>query len=200
MRMRFVSFGVRGMVCLGLLLPGCQTTGDGAMLGAGLGAALGAAIGGQNGNAAEGALIGAAAGAAFGAVASEVRQQRIANRAQVEAEYRQAGKPVPSTPVAQMESIAMASNALQPGDTLHVQGQYLVLNAPTGSQPAGMLHLKKNGRTVQSTPFTPDRECRGLVDMQMPLPQDLSPGTYTVEFAVQNGNAVSAQEATFELA
>lgn len=185
---------LHGTLSMTVVLSGCQTTGGGAALGAGLGAGLGAIVGSQSGNAAEGALIGALAGAAVGAVASEVRQRQIANRATLDAEYRNSGMPVPTQSVAEIEHIELAASNLKPGDSVQVSGQYKMMNTPPGQQPIGTMLLKKGDTVLATSQFPLKAEGRTIVEMKMPLPADLSPGQYTVQVHMQNGGSVSSSE------
>lgn len=72
------------ILCIGVILAGCNNTGKGAAIGAGGGAVLGAIIGHVAGNAAIGAALGGAIGAGTGAIIGNRMDKVKAQAAQVQ--------------------------------------------------------------------------------------------------------------------
>lgn len=72
------------ILCIGVILAGCNNTGKGAAIGAGGGAVLGAIIGHVAGNAAVGAALGGAIGAGTGAIIGNRMDKVKAQAAQVQ--------------------------------------------------------------------------------------------------------------------
>lgn len=182
------------IVTLGMMvLSGCETTGQGAGLGAALGAGLGYAVTGD----AKGAAIGAAIGAGLGALISYERQRQIANRAQLEAEYANAGMEMPTGPFVRVEKLAVAPSPVNYGEEVSVAAQYQVLNAQPGAK--GTMRIFRDGEEIHSRPIVLVEDERGVYDAKVKTPKELYPGEYVVLIELENGPAVSGQKATFEL-
>lgn len=187
------------VLALAMVFTGCQTTGSGAGFGALAGAAAGALIGAQSGRAAEGAAIGAALGAGAGALIGNIRQRRIASRAEVELEYQQQGIAIPTAPMVDVEHVQVEPSEIAAGQPLSVSGQYVVFGGSSQRPARGTMRVLKNGRELNRRPIVVEGEGRDAIATPLNLPPDLEPGEYEVEIAMENGASVSSKSATFIL-
>lgn len=181
---------------------GCETTGQGARLGAGLGALAGGIIGNQSGRALEGAAIGALIGAATGAVVSDIRQKRLANRVELEREYRDAGRAVPSGQTVSLEELYATPARVDYETPVNCEGSYDVFGAADPTQRYGevqIYHAETNAFLLEPARFDIDGEGRHVFDTAIDVPSDAAKGEYVVQVRIVNGSAEKAESRRFSV-
>lgn len=189
------------MVCA-VPLVGCETAGQSAALGGLVGAGAGAAIGNQSGHAAEGALIGAAVGGLAGfAIGKAIQQERLATKAELEQEYAEQGKAVPTEPTIAIDSVTLADQEINAGEKTSVTTQYTAFNM--SEPPKATMRLLRGGNELYAGPMTlkndeiSERTQFSANDVSVPKGQE--PGDYTVEITLQNGDAVDTEQCTLKV-
>ncbi len=196
-----VKFVALLMVCA-MPLVGCETAGKSAAMGSLVGAAAGAAIGNQSGRAAQGALIGAAVGGLAGfAIGKAVQQERLATKAELEQEYAEQGKAVPTGPTIAIDSVTLIDPEIEAGEKTKMETQYTAFNM--SEPPKATIRLLRGENEIYAGPLnvkndeTSERTKLSVNDVSVPKGQE--PGDYTVEITMQNGDAVDTEQCTLKV-
>ena len=199
MKKKFSARLLVGLVCVGLVTSGCETTGQSTGLGAALGAGAGAIIGHQSGHGVEGALIGAAVGGLAGYAIGKTREVNRMNRQQAEADMVSRGQTVPAEPRISIEELKSAPTTVKPGSTVNVEGTYLAVG-PSSQSPKGTVRLVKDGKKVGEAPL--EVSTTGRTDFSKPItmPKDATSGQYVVEVQMQHGQSIETRQTTFTVA
>jgi len=168
--------------------PGCETAGGSAGAGAGIGALAGGIIGAQSGRAWEGAAIGAAVGAVGGLIAHDVRKRRQKNAQQTYETYDYQ----PSTGGFQleMEGASATPDPVAPGSDVNSKFTYAVMGAPGAITVKEQSVIKQDGKVLAKVYEEADEVQDGTYDVEMdvPFPKDVQPGTYTIAHTVSAQN------------
>lgn len=177
-------------VLMALLVSGCQTTGQSAVLGGLLGAAAGGIIGNQSGHALEGALIGAALGGLTGAIIGNERQKRLATKEEVENAYFQETGEMVTEPKILLDSLAIAPQYARPGETVTASCVYSVMGPETSPREGHLIFMKDNNILHQQKMKKKIEDGKIEYTCDVNLPGDLEDGNYDLVMEVVNGPAV----------
>ena len=201
---------IAGIVLLAVSLAGCVTdngyydparsAGAGALGGAATGAALGAIIGAATGNAATGAWVGAAAGGVLGGVGgaiyaahrnSEVRSGEAAAQAN---NYQGQGN------VVNVDNVVAAPAVARPGEQITLGVDYTILTPDNVPVSATLVReIRYQGNPVGSPYQTTVTNSNGTFqdNVTYSLPNNATPGVYTVMTRLQSSYGTSQREASF---
>jgi len=173
------------MVCLALVLSGCQSYGQAAGLGAAIGAGTGALVSHDSGT---GAIVGGVVGALAGLVAHDVKARKARDAQATAAEYNY-------TPtqgeVMSMESSAALPSAVLPGNMVEGTMQYALLG--TGSEGVDVVETRQlihNGQVIGESSQTVRRTDGTWVStQQFKLPNNAPAGSYRIAQTVQSARS-----------
>ena len=203
---------ILGVVLLVVSLAGCATdsgyydparsAGAGALGGAATGAALGAIIGAATGNAATGAWIGAASGAVVGGVGgalyashrnSEIRSSQAAAQAY---NYQGQGN------VVSVDRATASPGMARPGQQIMLGVDYTILtpdNQPVSATLAREIRYQGNlvGAPYETTVSNSNGSYNDTVTYS--LPNNATPGVYTVVTRLNSNYGTSQREASFSV-
>lgn len=201
---------IAGVVLLVVSLAGCVTesgyydpyrsAGAGALGGAATGAAIGSIIGAATGNPATGAWVGAAAGGVLGGVGaalyashrnSEIRSSQSAAQAY---NYQGQGN------VVSVDNVTASPSTVRPGQQVNLGMNYTILtpdNAPTSVTL--VREIRYGGSPVGSPYQTTVTNANGSFNdnVSYSLPNNASPGVYTVTSRVTSSYGTSQKDASF---
>jgi hypothetical protein len=198
------------VVLLTVSLAGCVTdsgyydparsAGAGALGGAATGAALGAIIGAATGNAATGAWVGAAAGGVLGGVGgaiyaahrnSEIRSGEAAAQAN---NYQGQGN------VVNVDNVVASPSVARPGQQIMLGVDYTILTPDNMPVSATLVReIRYQGNPVGSPYQTTVTNSNGTFqdNVTYSLPNNATPGVYTVVTSLQSNYGASQREASF---
>lgn len=198
------------LVLFAVSLTGCVTesgyydparsAGAGALGGAATGAAIGSIIGAATGHAATGAWVGAAAGGVLGGVGgylyaehrnSEIRSSQAAAQAY---NYQGQGN------VVSVDSATASPSTLRPGQQVNLGMNYTILTpANTPVSVTLVREVRFNGSPVGTPYQTTVSNANGTFtdNVSYALPNNATPGTYTVTSRVMSSYGTSQRDAMF---
>jgi hypothetical protein len=198
------------VVLLGVSLAGCasesggydpyRSAGAGALGGAATGAAIGSIIGAATGSAATGAWIGAAAGGVIGGVGgalyaahrnSEIRSSQAAAQAY---NYQGQGN------VVNVDGASASPATVRPGQQVNLGMTYTILTP--GNTPVSVnlvREIRYGGQTVGTPYQTTVTNANGTFSdsVSYALPNNATPGNYTVTSRVNSQYGTSQRDAYF---
>lgn len=184
-----------------VILPGCETTGESAGLGALVGAGAGALIGTSGGEA--GPLIGAAVGAAVGAGAGAVihdvqksKSQQVRPAAQTAQVYHYQ----PSAGMSlQFEDAGVNPPVARRGDYITVRMQYALLGAPGGVGITERRTILRNNQLISEISAEEHTRNDGtwVSTQEFRVPDNWAPGEYVVEQVAQGPRLTVSGRARF---
>lgn len=177
-----------------------RSAGAGALGGAATGAALGSIIGAATGSAATGAWVGAAAGGLLGGIGgylyaehrnSEIRSSQAAAQAY---NYQGQGN------VVSVDNATASPSAVRPGQQVNLGMNYTILT-PSNTSVAITLQreVRYNGQLVGSPYQTTVTNANGSYSdtVGYSLPNNATPGTYTVTSRVTSSYGSSQRDSYF---
>ena len=198
------------VVLFAVSLAGCATesgyydparsAGAGALGGAATGAALGAIIGAASGNAATGAWVGAAAGGVLGGVGgalyashrnSEISSAQAAAQAN---NYQGQGN------VVNVDNVMASPTVARPGQPITLGVNYTILTPDNTPVSATLVReIRYQGNLVGSPYQTTVTNSNGTFQdsVTYSLPNNATPGVYTVITRLQSNYGTSQREASF---
>ena len=198
------------VVLLAVSLAGCVTdsgyydparsAGAGALGGAATGAAIGSIIGAATGNAATGAWVGAAAGGVLGGVGgalyashrnSELRSAQAAAQAN---NYQGQGN------VVNVDNVVASPSMARPGQQIVLGVDYTILTPDNVPVSATLVReIRYQGNLVGSPYQTTVTNSNGTFqdNVTYSLPNNATPGVYTVITRLQSNYGTSQREASF---
>ncbi len=198
------------VVLFAVSLAGCATesgyydparsAGAGALGGAATGAALGAIIGAATGNAATGAWVGAAAGGVLGGVGgalyaehrnSEIRSSQAAAQAY---NYQGQGN------VVSVDNVMASPSTVSPGQQVMLGADYTILTPENVPVSATLVReIRYQGSLVGSPYQTTVTNSNGSYqdNVTYSLPNNATPGVYTVVTRLMSSYGTSQREASF---
>ncbi|MDP2045704.1 MAG: hypothetical protein Q8L00_05755 [Deltaproteobacteria bacterium] len=203
---------IAGVVLLVVSLAGCVTesgyydpyrsAGAGALGGAATGAAIGSIIGAATGNPATGAWVGAAAGGVLGGVGaalyashrnSEIRSSQSAAQAY---NYQGQGN------VVSVDNATASPSTVRPGQQVNLGMNYTILtpnNAPVSVTLVREIRYQGNllGSPYQTTVSNANGSFNDNVSYS--LPNNASPGVYTVTSRVTSSYGTSQKDTSFSV-
>jgi hypothetical protein len=179
-----------------------RSAGAGVLGGAATGAAIGSIIGAATGHAATGAWVGAAAGGVIGGVGgylyaehrnSETRSAQAAAQAN---NYQGQGN------VVNVDNASASPSTVRPGQQVNLGMTYTILtpsNAPVSLTL--VREVRFNGQTVGSPYQTTVTNSNGSYtdNVSYALPNNATPGNYTVTSRVMSSYGTSQRDATFNV-
>jgi hypothetical protein len=177
-----------------------RSAGAGALGGAATGAALGAIIGAASGNAATGAWVGAAAGGLLGGVGgalyashrnSEIRSAQAAAQAN---NYQGQGN------VVNVDNVVASPPVARPGQQIMLGVDYTILTPDNMPVSATLVReIRYQGSPVGSPYQTTVTNSNGTFqdNVTYSLPNNATPGVYTVVTSLQSSYGTSQREASF---
>jgi hypothetical protein len=199
------------VVIFGISLAGCQTesgyyspeasAGAGALGGAATGAALGAIIGVATGSPATGAWIGAASGALVGGVGgylyAQHRNSEISSQQAAAAAYNY--QPSQGN-VVNIDQVSASPSVVARGQQVNLGMQYTFLTDSGGPMSVTLVrevyfHGQMVGQPFQTTVSNPNGSFSDTVAYS--IPNNASPGNYTVISRVVSSYGSSQREAYF---
>jgi hypothetical protein len=179
-----------------------RSAGAGALGGAATGAAIGSIIGAATGHAATGAWVGAAAGGVLGGVGgaiyaahrnSEIRSSQAAAQAY---NYQGQGN------VVSVDNVNVSPASARPGQQVNMAMTYTILN-PSNSPVSVTLvrEVSLNGAMVGSPYQTTVSNANGTFsdNVSYALPNNATPGSYTVTSRVTSSAGTSQKDAYFSV-
>jgi hypothetical protein len=177
-----------------------RSAGAGALGGAATGAAIGSIIGAATGSAATGAWVGAAAGGVLGGVGGALYAEhrnseiRSAQSAAMANNYTGQGN------VVSVDSASASPSAVRPGQQVNLGMTYTILtpaNAPVSLTL--VREVRVNGQTVGTPHQTTVSNANGTYSdyINYVLPNNATPGTYTVTSRVMSSYGTSQRDASF---
>jgi predicted small secreted protein len=200
------------VVLLVVSLAGCATesgyydparsAGAGALGGAATGAALGAIIGAATGNAATGAWVGAASGALIGGVGaalyashrnSEIRSAEAAAQSRG---YQGQGY------VVSVDNVTASPGMASPGQQVMLGADYTILTPDNQPVSATLEREIRYGGNLVGSPYqtTVTNSNGGFNDtVTYSLPNNATPGVYTVVTRLSSSYGTSQREASFSV-
>lgn len=201
---------IAGVVLLVVSLAGCVTesgyydpyrsAGAGALGGAATGAAIGSIIGAATGHPATGAWVGAAAGGVLGGVGaalyashrnSEIRSSQAAAQAY---NYQGQGN------VVSVDSVTASPSTVRPGQQVNLGMNYTILTpANTPVSVTLVREIRYQGNLVGSPYQTTVSNANGSFNdnVSYSLPNNATPGSYTVTSRVTSSYGTSQRDAFF---
>jgi hypothetical protein len=177
-----------------------RSAGAGALGGAATGAALGAIIGAASGNAATGAWVGAAAGGLLGGVGgalyashrnSEIRSAQAAAQAN---NYQGQGN------VVSVDNVVASPPVARPGQQIMLGVDYTILTPDNAPVSATLVReIRYQGSPVGSPYQTTVTNSNGSFqdNVTYSLPNNATPGVYTVVTRLTSNYGTSQREASF---
>jgi len=200
------------VVLLVVSLAGCATesgyydpgrsAGAGALGGAATGAALGAIIGAATGNAATGAWIGAASGAVLGGVGAALyashrnSEMRSAEAAAQARGYQGQGY------VISVDNVTASPGMARPGQQIMLGADYTILTPDNQPVSATLVReIRYQGNMVGSPYQTTVTNTNGGYqdNVTYSLPNNATPGVYTVVTRLMSNYGTSQREASFSV-
>ncbi len=198
------------VVLLVVSLAGCVTdsgyydparsAGAGALGGAATGAAIGSIIGAATGNAATGAWVGAAAGGVLGGVGGAVyaahrnSEMRSAQAAAQANNYQGQGN------VVNVDNVVASPSMARPGQQIALGVDYTILTPDNMPVSATLVReIRYQGNPVGSPYQTTVTNSNGTFqdNVTYSLPNNATPGVYTVITRLQSNYGTSQREASF---
>ena len=201
---------IAGVVLLVVSLAGCVTesgyydparsAGAGALGGAATGAAIGSIIGAATGHAGTGAWVGAAAGGVLGGVGgalyashrnSEIRSAQAAAQAN---NYQGQGN------VVSVDNVTASPSTVRPGQQVNLGMNYTILTpANTPVSVTLVREIRYQGNLVGSPYQTTVSNANGSYNdnVTYSLPNNATPGVYTVTSRVMSSYGTSQRDASF---
>jgi hypothetical protein len=170
--------------------------------GAATGAALGAIIGAATGNAATGAWIGAASGAVVGGVGaalyashrnSEIRSSQAAAQAY---NYQGQGN------VVSVDNVTASPSMARPGQPIMLSADYTILTPDNQPVSANLVREIRYQGNLVGSPYqtTVTNNNGGFNDtVTYSLPNNATPGVYTVVTRLSSNYGTSQREASFSV-
>jgi len=183
----------------GYYSPG-QSAGAGALGGAATGAAIGSIIGAATGSAATGAWVGAAAGGVIGGVGGYLYAQHRNSEISSGQAAAQANNYHGQGNVVSVDNVSASPSTVRPGQQVNLGMNYTILtpaNAPVSVTL--MREVRYNGQTVGSPYQTTVTNANGSYSdyVSYALPNNASPGTYTVTSRVMSSYGTSQRDTYF---
>ena len=201
---------IAGVVLLVVSLAGCVTdsgyydparsAGAGALGGAATGAAIGSIIGAATGHAATGAWVGAAAGGVLGGVGgavyashrnSEIRSSQAAAQAN---NYQGQGN------VVSVDNVTASPSTANPGQQVNLGVDYTILTPDNQPVSATLVREIRYGGNLVGSPYqTTVTNANGSYNdnVTYSLPNNATPGVYTVVTRLMSNYGTSQREASF---
>lgn len=179
-----------------------RSAGAGALGGAATGAAIGSIIGAATGSAATGAWVGAAAGGTLGLVGgalyashrnSEIRSSQAAAQAY---NYQGQGN------VVSVDSVSASPSTVRPGQQVNMGMTYTILTPSNAPVSVNLVReIRYNGQVVGSPYQTTVSNDNGTYsdNVSYTLPNNASPGTYTVTSRAMSSYGTSQRDASFSV-
>jgi hypothetical protein len=186
------------VLCLALIVLGCETTGQSAGLGAVLGAGAGAVIGHQSGHAGEGALIGAAVGGLAGWGIHKVKARRMANAQQTA--QQQNYDPATGLKLSLTDGSKVSPVNVKPGANTTAVMEYAALGTGANGVPVReTFALKKDGKVVKELYDSTDTRTDGTWQspVEFTLPAQAPTGQYMVAQSVSANGQTAQRDITF---
>ena len=201
---------IASVVLLVVSLAGCVTdsgyydpyrsAGAGALGGAATGAAIGSIIGAASGHAGTGAWVGAAAGGVLGGVGgalyashrnSEIRSSQAAAQAY---NYQGQGN------VVSVDNVTASPSVVRPGQQVNLGMNYTILTPANSPVSATLVReIRYQGNLVGSPYQTTVSNANGSYNdsVSYSLPNNATPGKYTVTSRVTSSYGTSQRDASF---
>lgn len=175
---------------------GCQTYGEAGGLGTALGAATGAIIGNQSGHAGEGAIIGGVLGGIAGLVAHDIKAQKAKSAQETAQQYNY--QPSQGERLT-FERAEVLPNVVTPGNTIETTIQYALLGTGSGTTVTETRSLLRGDQLVSdlSTSSFNRNDGTWVSSQEFRLPNNLSPGQYTILFRVSTNLSSISGRANF---
>jgi hypothetical protein len=179
-----------------------RSAGAGALGGAATGAAIGSIIGAATGSAATGAWVGAAAGGTLGLVGgylyaehrnSEIRSSQAAAQAY---NYQGQGN------VVSVDNVSASPSTARPGQQVNLGMTYTILTPSNAPVSVNLVReVRYNGQVVGTPYQTTVSNANGTYsdNVSYALPNNASPGTYTVTSRVMSSYGTSQRDASFSV-
>jgi hypothetical protein len=179
-----------------------RSAGAGALGGAATGAAIGSIIGAATGNAATGAWVGAAAGGVLGGVGgaiyaehrnSEMRSSQAAAQAY---NYQGQGN------VVSVDNVMASPSTISPGQQVMLGANYTILTPENVPVSATLVReIRYQGSLVGSPYQTTVTNSNGSYqdNVTYSLPNNATPGVYTVVTRLMSSYGTSQREASFSV-
>jgi hypothetical protein len=200
------------VVLLVVSLAGCATesgyydparsTGAGALGGAATGAALGAIIGAATGNAATGAWIGAASGAVLGGVGGALYASHRNSEMRSAAAAAQASNYQGQGNVVSVDNVTASPGVAHPGQSIMLSADYTILTPDNQPVSATLVReIRYQGNMVGSPYQTTVTNSNGGFNdtVTYALPNNATPGVYTVVTRLMSNYGTSQREASFSV-
>ncbi len=179
-----------------------RSAGAGALGGAATGAALGAIIGAATGNAATGAWVGAAAGGLLGGVGgalyAEHRNSEIRSSQDAAQAYNYQGQ----GNVVSVDNVMASPSTVSPGQQVMLSANYTILTPENGPVSATLVReIRYQGSLVGSPYQTQVTNSNGSYqdNVTYSLPNNATPGVYTVVTRLMSSYGTSEREASFSV-
>jgi hypothetical protein len=203
------------MVCVVFLvvsLAGCVTdsgyydparsAGAGALGGAATGAAIGSIIGAATGHAATGAWVGAAAGGVLGGVGGALYASHRNSEISSAQAAAQANNYQGQGTVVSVDNVTASPSTVRPGQQVNLGMNYTILTpANTPVSVTLVREIRYQGNLVGSPYQTTVSNANGSYNdnVSYSLPNNATPGVYTVTSRVMSSYGTSQQDASFSV-
>jgi len=198
MRNKRMQIGVACVLCLGLVLMGCQTRGQSAGGGALLGGLVGGIIGHQSGHGWEGAALGAAIGGLAGLVAYDYKTRQKSTAEETAERYDYS----PEQGVRmELRTIDVEPKQVKPGDRATLTVEYATLGTGQGIPVQETSILKFAGdpysKLDQRTEVRKDGIWVNTIAFEVPPAAQL--GNYSVAQELKAGDITHTGQANFQV-
>jgi hypothetical protein len=179
-----------------------RSAGAGALGGAATGAAIGSIIGAATGNPATGAWVGAAAGGVLGGVGaalyashrnSEIRSSQAAAQAN---NYQGQGN------VVSVDNVTVSPSTVRPGQQVSLGMNYTILTPANSPVSVTLVREIRYGGNLVGSPYqTTVSNANGSFSdtASYSLPNNATPGNYTVTSRVTSSYGTSQRDASFSV-
>jgi hypothetical protein len=177
-----------------------RSAGAGALGGAATGAALGAIIGAATGSPATGAWVGAAAGGLVGGVGGYLYAQHRNSEVSSGQSAAQANNYQGQGNVVSVDSATASPSTVRPGQQVSLGMTYTILTPSNTPVSLTLVREVRLGGQTVGTPYqTTVSNANGTYNdnVSYALPNNATPGTYTVTSRVMSSYGNSQQDATF---